>query len=61
MAGRHRRDAPILATWIDGKAYPRIKPRKAQITQKTASGTTLPKETGKLWGIFSGKRGRNVS
>lgn len=44
------------ATGDGRKGTPANLPRKTQITQKRDSGSTMPKTTAKLWGIFSGRK-----
>lgn len=50
MGGRH--EPPRTG---DGKTSS-AKPQKTQITQQTKNGTNLPKQTAKLWGIFSDRK-----
>ena len=54
---RHSRDG-TPATGDGRRGTPANLPRKTQVTQKNDNGTTLPKTTAKLWGIFSDKKGR---
>jgi hypothetical protein len=51
LAGRH--GAPSTG---DGRSSKGEKPKRTQITQMTSNGVNLTKETGKLWGIFGGKK-----
>lgn len=56
MAGRHG-----VPSTGDGKKAKGIKPKKSEISQVSKGGATNAKETAKLWGIFSGKKGRKKS
>jgi len=56
MAGRHG-----VPSTGDGRKAKGPKPKKSEISQVSKGGATNAKETAKLWGIFSGRRGRKQS
>jgi len=53
LASRHG-----VPSTSNGRTTSNPKPQKTQIAQRTSKGTVLPRATAKLWGIFSGQKGK---